>query len=226
MMRRPGSSLLAVLALVGVAGLAGCSRLDPIKPYRQLQAQTRPDANRIYQVVAAQPDDVYQFLVTSGGQRVELLHSPGGVWNPGQGATEETAALMQESEPALLPLLAYRRLAVDASDPAFGLIGASLTFTVQTQTAQQWQVKIGGPSPTGAGYYAQVHGDPSVYTVVPSVVNDLRSILAGKKLEGPLDPSVQQVLNSETETHDPEEVTNPWLAQVKQVDGEPSTAAP
>jgi hypothetical protein len=133
---------------------------------------------------------------------------------------------MQESEPALLPLLAYRRLAVDASDPAFGLIGASLALIVQTQTAQQWQVKFGGPSPTGAGYYAQVDGDPSVYAVVPSVVNDLRSILAGKKIEPPPDPSVQQVLNSETQTHDPEEVTNPWLAQVNQVDGAPPTSAP
>jgi hypothetical protein len=225
-MRRAVRGLLAVLALVGVAGVAGCSRLDPIKPYRQLQAQTTPDANRIYQVVAAQPDDVYQLLVTSGGQRVELLHSPGGVWNPGQGATDETAALMQGSEPALLPLLAYRRLAVDASDPAFGLVGTSLKLTVQTQTAHQWQVKIGGPSPTGAGYYAQVDGDPSVYAVVPSVVNDLRSLLAGTKIEAPLDPSVQQVLNSETSTRDPEEVTNPWLAQVNQFEGGPPTSAP
>jgi hypothetical protein len=214
------------LALLVAIAAAACSHRDPVQPYRELQSQTASDLNRIYQAVPVQSADAYQVLVQSGGIRVELLHSPGGAWRPGGGATNETVSVMMGAEARLLPLLAYRRFTVDAKDPAFGLSKSTVTYTVQNQTAHSWNVHIGGPTPTGAGYYVQVDGDPHVYAVVPSIIYDLRSLLAGTRIKAPVDPSVQAVLNSETKTQDPEEVTNPWLAQVLQVEGESPTPAP
>jgi hypothetical protein len=76
-------------------------------------------------------------------------------------------------------------------------------------------VAIGGTSFSGAGSYARREGDPDhVYLLVRRTVDDLRSVLHGERINTPRSEQETKVLNESTNDSDPEEVTNPWLAQV------------
>lgn len=213
-LRRAG---LVPILVLGVA----CSQVDSVKPYRELAADINAaEGMRVWSILP-EPDQVYRVVVEGDGASVELLQSAGGLWQPGAGATPLTGSLMEESEDHLLPLRAYRRLAVDASNPDFGLTGAGVTVMTESRTAHRWRVRIGGPNPTGGGFYAQRDGDGHVYVVVRQVVDDLRSLLAGTRVAPPADPQLEQVLQADAETEDPEEVTNPWLGQVLAVEASP-----
>ncbi len=215
-----------VLVVVSVAiGVSACSRVDPVKPYRDLQSQLSGEANQITKAVPAEPTDIYQIIVTSGARRVELLRSTAGTWSAGEGATQTSADLMTQHESVLLPLLAYRRMAVDATDPGFGFATTDLRATLVSYANRTWELRLGDATPTGAGVYLQVGGDANVYAVVPQVKAALESLLAGTLVEAPIDPRVQSVLNGEAATKDPEGVTNPWLTQVEEFEAGPPTSA-
>ena len=219
------SRTVLALAAFTILILSACSRVDPIKPYRDLQSQLSGEANQITKAVPTEPTDIYQIIVRSGTRRVELLRSTTGTWSPGEGATQTSADLMAEDESVLLPLMAYRRMAVDATDPGFGFATTDLRATLVTYTNRTWELRLGDTTPTGAGDYLQVGGDPNVYAVVPQVKAALESLLTGTPVEAPTDPRVQSVLNGEATTKDPEEVTNPWLRQVEEFEAGPSTSA-
>jgi hypothetical protein len=53
-----------------------------------------------------------------------------------------------------------------------------------------------------------------VYLLVRRTVDDLRSVLHGERINTPRSEQETKVLNESTNDSDPEEVTNPWLAQV------------
>ena len=74
---------------------------------------------------------------------------------------------------------AYRRLDVDPSaDPGFGFGTASDTsFTVETQTAQRFTIRFGGPNPTDGGYYVR----PTLLDDVPD-----SHALAHEEIFGPV----------------------------------------
>jgi hypothetical protein len=170
--------------------------------------------------VPAEPPDVHRVVVEGEGRRVELLHPPGGVWTAGAGAADATGTLMEAAQGRMLPMLSYRRLKVDASDPQFGLDSAGLTVTVETQTTEKWSLRVGGPNPTGAGHYVKRDGDQHLYIVVNQVVDDLRSLLAGVPVERALDPRIAKVFEGQNAQQDPEEVTNPWLGQILETSGD------
>ncbi|HVW32641.1 MAG TPA: DUF4340 domain-containing protein [Acidimicrobiia bacterium] len=204
--------VLGVGALV--TGLA-CSPVDAAKPYRQLAARVDAQATSTWPMFPVALDDVYRVIASEGGKTVEVQRTGGGLWEPGTGAAAVAGSLMSGAEQHLIPMPAYRRLDVDpASDPGFGFAGASLTFTVETQTAQRSTIHFGGETPTHGGYYVRRDGDPHVYVVVDQVYDEIRSLVAGTVITRPDDPRVEKVLADDARTEDPEEVTNPWLGQV------------
>lgn len=209
---------LATVALVAAAA-AACSDVDHVAEYRALQGQVAEEATRTWAVVPAAPAGVERVVVEGGGRRVEVRRSADGLWAPGEGATATSASLMSEAQAQLLPLSAYRRLAVDAAQPDFGLTGEGTTLTVDAAGGGHWRVRLGALTPTGGGHYAQREGDAFVYTVAPRVVDLAASLLAGTVVERPADPRLQQIREFEDRTVDPEEVTNPWLAQALRSDG-------
>ena len=215
MNRRALLGSVGLLATLGVG--AACSPVDAVKPYRELAAERSPEATQTWPMFPPELDDVYRVVASGGGKTVEVQRTGGGLWEPGTGAAPAAGALMSAAETHLVPMHAYRRLDVDASDPGFGFIGADLAFTVETHTAQRTTIRFGGPNPTGGGYYVRRDGDPAVYVVVDQVFDEVRSILAGAEIVRPDDPRVEKVLADSVRNEDPEEVTNPWLGQV--IDG-------
>lgn len=219
------SRTVFALVVLTILNLSACSPIDRVKPYRDLQSQLSGEANQITKAVPAEPTDIYQIIVTSGARRMELLRSTAGTWSPGEGATQTSADLMTQDESVLLPLLAYRRMAVDATDPGFGFATTDLRATLVTYTNRTWELRLGDTTPTGAGDYLQIGGDPNVYAVVPQVRAALESLLTGTLVEAPIDPRVKSILNGEATTKDPEGVTNPWLKQVEEFEAGPPTSA-
>jgi hypothetical protein len=130
-------------------------------------------------------------------------------------ASTVAGTLMASAATHLVPMPAYRRLAVDpAADSGFGFDGSDLTFTVETHTAQRFTIRFGGPNPTGGGYYVRRDGDAHVYVVADQVFDEIRSLLAGTEITSPEDPRVEKALADSARNEDPEEVTNPWLGQI------------
>ena len=205
---------LAALALALVVGGA-CSPVDAVKPYRELAAQRGKDATATWPMFPVVLDDIYRVIAADGGKEVEVQRTGGGLWEPGTGAAPVAGALMSASDDHLVPMPAYRRLDVDPSaDPAFGFAGSTLSFTVETHTAQRITIRFGGPNPTGGGYYVRRDGDPAVYVVANQVFDEVRSLVAGTEIVRPDDPRVTKALAENARNEDPEEVINPWLGQV------------
>jgi hypothetical protein len=210
----------------GVLVVGGaCSPVDAVKPYRDLAARVDQTATTTWPMFPVTLDDVYRVIATAGSREVEVQRTGGGLWEPGKGAAIVAGALMSASEDHLIPMPAYRRLEVDpGADAGFGFAtppgGApgtpspDLSFTVETHTAQRFTIHFGGPNPTGGGYYVRRDGDPRVYVVVDQVYDEVRSLVAGTEITRPDDPRVEKVLADNAKSEDPEEVTNPWLAQV------------
>ena len=202
---------IAALAVVAALGSA-CSNLDEVSEYRELGEEVE-DSNRVWQVVPAEVDEVARVVVSDGVDSVEVRRSSG-FWTPGQGADDVSAALMFEAEDIFAPMLAYRQLEVDATSPEFGLVDSNLVVTVETATGASWQVRLGGPTPSGYGYYALRSDDPYVYTVIPQVVDDANGLLIGEKIVRPPDPRLVEALEELANPERLEEEVNPWLAQV------------
>lgn len=215
-MSRVRSLLRCAGMVAGVAVVGGaCSPVDAVKPYRELAAQRGRDATTTWPMFPLALDDVYRVVASGAGKEVEVQRTGGGLWEPGKGAVPEAGSMMSAAESHLIPMPAYRRLDVDpAADPAFGFAGSDLALSVETHTAQRITVRFGGPNPTGGGYYVRRDGDPSVYVVANQVLDEVRSLVAGKQIVRPDDPRVEKALTESARNEDPEEVTNPWLGQV------------
>lgn len=212
---RHRAATAAVIAAVLVG--ASCSDVDEAAEYRELAAAT--SAQRVFAAIPVGVDDAYRVVARDGEQVAEVLRSATGSWQPGEGATDVGAAMMAEAEDVLLPTLAYRRLPVDATDPQFGLVEAEVVLAVETRTAEEFRLRIGGPTPNGGGYYAGLDGDARVYVVIPQVLDYVRSIAIGDRVVRPMSEDYAAALAAVDETGESEEVTNPWLAQVLQAAG-------
>ena len=201
--------------VAGVVVAGACSPVDVVKPYRDLAAQRGQEATATWPMFPLSLDDVYRVLASAGGAEVEVQRTAAGLWQPGANGSPAVGALMAAADAHLIPMPAYRRLAVDpAADPGFGFAGSDLAFTVETHTAQRFTIRFGGPNPTGGGYYVQRDGDSHVYVVADQVFDEIRSLLAGTEVVRAEDPRVEKALADSARNEDPEEVTNPWLGQI------------
>lgn len=203
-----------LVAAVFVAAGAG-SPVDAVKAYRELAAQRGEEATATWPMFPVALDDVYRVLASGAGVEVEVQRTAAGLWRPGAGASPVAGTLMASADTHLIPMPAYRRLAVDpAADPGFGFTGSDLALTVETHTAQRFTIRFGGPNPTGGGYYVRRDGDAHVYVVADQVFDEVRSLVAGREIVSPDDPRVDEALTNSARDEDPEEVTNPWLGQI------------
>ena len=110
--------------------------------------------------------------------------------------------------------LAYRRLDADPHGADFGLADPQLVVRIQNAAGEEQVVAVGATTFSGAGSYARRDGDAGhVYLLVRRTVDDLRSVLRGERVNTPRSEEEQKLANESAEDSDPEEVTNPWLAQ-------------
>jgi hypothetical protein len=170
-------ALPALCVAIGLAGAAGLSRAMTSRK------RSAPPAT----VLAVGPSAVQRLTVASGGRHVELAHA-GGAWTAGAGASVVTVGLISDAEERLFPLRAYRSLAADPSSPEFGLADPEIRLRVTGTDGRDHDVALGQPTFTNGGVYAQRSGEPGrVYMVPRRMMDDLRSLVAGRRIDTPDD---------------------------------------
>ena len=217
--RAPGRGRVVAMGLAlaaVVAGVTGCSsgggdRSEDSAP--AADAPTGPATPGVFSVVDLTPAQVHRLSVESKDRQVALVRTAAATWLAEPGTPEVVSGLLAERETEVLPLQAYRRLDTDPDRPDFGLVDPEFVVRVQDAAGVEQAVSVGGGTFSGAGYYARRQGDPHVYLLVRRSVDDLRSLVAGERVNSPRTQLETEIL-SESPDADPEEVTNPWLAQV------------
>ena len=202
------------LALVAI----GCSDVDRVADYRELQGQLSEESQTIWEVLPLSAEDVSSVTVGFEGRVSEVTKSGPGRWIAGD-ANPVVQSLMFDVERVLFPLRSYRQLSVDGDDPAFGLADSTLDVTVQTAAGERWRVAFGAETFSGGGHYARLAGDPHVYVVIPKVIDGLKSVAVGEKVDRGIDPRFAEALNELQLVTVEEEDLNPWLAQVLEHEG-------
>ncbi len=200
------------LALVAI----GCSDVDRAADYRELQGQLSEESQTIWEVLPLRADEVDGVAVEFEGRVAEVARLGPGRWLADDAVA---ASLMFDLERVLFPLRSYRQLSVDGDDPAFGLADSTLDVTVQTAAGERWRVSFGTETFSGGGHYARLEGDPHVYVVIPTVVDSLKSVALGEKINRGIDPRFAAALNELQLVTVEEEDLNPWLAQVLEHEG-------
>ena len=202
------------LALVAI----GCSDVDQAEDYRDLQDQLSEESQTIWEVLPLSAGGVDSVAVEFDGRVVEVTRAGPGRWVTSE-ANAVATSLMFDLERVLFPLRSYRQLAVDADDPAFGLRDSTLGVRVRTAAGDRWRVSFGAETFSGGGHYARLDGDSHVYTVIPKVIDSLKSVALGEKIDRGIDPRFAEALNDLQLVTVAEEELNPWLAQVLEHEG-------
>ncbi|MDE0668192.1 MAG: hypothetical protein F4236_09630 [Acidimicrobiia bacterium] len=210
---------VAVTVAAAAAAVAlGCSDIDRAAEYRELQAQLSEESQTIWEVVPLSPEQVDSVVVQFEGRTVEVRQA-----GPRRWVTAEDdpviQSLMFDLERVLFPLLSYRRLSIDGDNPAFGLRDSTLGVAARTPAGDSWRVMFGAETFSGGGHYARLDGDPHVYTVIPKVIDSLKSVALGERVDRGIDPRFAAALNELQLVTVEEEDLNPWLAQVLDHEG-------
>jgi hypothetical protein len=206
---------VTVPALCVAVGLAGAAVLSRAMTTRKRSA---PPAT----VLAVGPAAVRHVTLESRGRRVELAHADG-FWTAGAGASVVTVGLMPDVEGRLFPLRAYRSLRADTTSPEFGLADPEITLRVEEADGQHHDVVLGRPTFTDGGVYAERRGDPGrVYLVPRRMMDDLRSLAAGRRIDTPSDDLAKKV----GENTQKDDGTSWWLRQALDAGGAPSGGRP
>lgn len=194
----------ALCVAVGLAGAAGLSRaMTP-------RLRSAPPAT----VLAVRPAAVQRVTVVSNGRRVELAHADGS-WSAGAGASVVTVGLMSDAEERLFPLRAYRSLPADTSSAEYGLADPEISLRVTDTDGRDHDVALGRPTFTNGGVYAERSGEPGrVYLVPRRMMDDLRSLVAGRRIDTP-DDFARKV----RENTDKDDTRNWWLRQALDAGG-------
>ena len=161
------------------------------------------------------PAAVRHLVVTAGSQRAEFTQTTDRVWRPGQGATDEGAALLLGAEERLFPLQGYRRMRADGRDPAFGLVAPAATLTVDTGQGPARAVVIGAATFNRGGFYARLGDSGDVFLLARAVLADVRSLAEGRPVTLPQveDARIKQVLDDNDRPVAGAAADSPWVRQ-------------
>jgi hypothetical protein len=198
---------IAVPALCLALGLAGAAPLSRALTSRK---RSTPPAT----VLSVGPAAVQRVTLESKDRHVELAHSDGS-WSAGAGASVVSVALMSDVERGLFPLKAYRSLPADTSSPEYGLVDPEITLRVTDTEGQDHDVALGRPTFTDGGVYAERRGEPGrVYLVPRRMMDDLRSLVAGRRIDTPDDLAKKVQENTPKD-----DGTSWWLKQANAAGG-------
>lgn len=164
-LRKPAPRGLAMPVLLALCALflAGClMAAGASKPASPSKAQTEAVPSAFVQLIPEQAGRPIAVSVTQGETGFTLLEEDGVFRLEG-----EEAELSPNAAGELLScgesILARRRLEGDRSE--YGMDAPSLSARFVYENHPDIVLALGGPVPTGEGWYAAVEGDPSVYIV-------------------------------------------------------------
>ncbi|MEW6477642.1 MAG: DUF4340 domain-containing protein [Actinomycetota bacterium] len=160
---------LAALVVPGVVATAAALRPD---------GGERQGPPALADVPAAR---VQRLVVEADGRQVALSRTADG-WSADPGTPPGSAPLLAGSERQLFPMLGYRVLEADATDPQYGLADPAAVLQLQDRDGRQIGIRLGAASFSGAGFYARDDGDAGrVYLVPRNTVDLLRSLTTGER---------------------------------------------
>jgi hypothetical protein len=205
--RRERPALKAVVVAAVVAAVAAGAGVVS-------RAHYAAKAGHTSEVLALPPSAVRRMVVQSKGQQVTLLRGDDGRWT-GPGVPASTETLMVSSEEELFPLRAFRTVEGDPADEQFGLADPDIVLDVDDAGGRPHRVAFGAPTFTDGGFYAATPGDRHrLYLVPRRAVYDLRSVLAGHRIDPPNDvPQKVRDLNTKAQEHDERAKVSYWLRQ-------------
>lgn len=209
---------LCVAALAQALATIGCADVDRAAEYRELQGQLSEESQTVWEVVPLRAEEADRVIVEFQERVVEVDRAGAGRWTTPD-ADPLVQSLMFDAERVLFPLRSYRRLSVDGDDPAFGLRDSVLGVSVYTASGERWRVGFGAETFSGGGHYARLDGDSHVYVVIPKVIDSLKSVALGEKVDRGIDPRFAAALNELQLVTVEEGDLNPWLAQVLDHEG-------
>lgn len=138
---------------------------------------------RIVDVPAA---DVKSITVISDQGRAELANRGGSDWAAGEGTPSIDQTIMYEAESRMFPVLGYRTVpGADPKDPDYGLADPEITLVIKATSGEEYGVAFGKPSFNTGGFYAKRLDRAAVHLVPRRAVDDLRSLIAGKRIDTP-----------------------------------------
>lgn len=212
-MRRRLRARVVTAAMAAAMAAAGCS--SDAKDQPGVAAPAAPAPPTVFPVVDLPPAQVHRLAVEGQGKAVALVRTSSATWLAEPPTPDTAVSLMAESEDQILPLQAYRRLDADAQRDDFGLAEPQFVVRITDAAGAEQVVSVGAVTFSGAGSYARLEGDPGhVYLLVRGTVDALRSVLRGQREYTPRSELETKVLSESPDDGDPEEVTNPWLAQI------------
>ena len=125
--------------------------------------------------------------------------------------------LKPADHPGRTPLQAYRSLPADTASPEYGLVDPEITLRVTDTDGEDHEVALGRPTFTDGGVYAERRGDPGrVYLVPRRMMDDLRSLVAGRRIDTPDDLAKKVQENTPKDDN-----TSWWLKQALDTGGPP-----
>lgn len=162
-----------VVVAVGALAIGALSR----------ELASDPPAPSVANVLSLRPNQAERLVVQSADVTVELIRAPDGSWSGGEGVPPEAETLMRTFEDRLLPLPAYRVLHTDSSAPQFGLEQPELTMRVTGKDGATRTMAIGASTFTKGVFARRVGEDGKVYLIPRRMADDLRSLLAGQRID-------------------------------------------
>lgn len=171
-----------------------------------------------YTVVALAPHDVVRLVVEDGTGRAVFDRPATGGWRAEPPGSPDGPAVLAAAEAELLPLVAFRRLAVGSDEPEFGLQPPQLFVHLEDHAGTSHRIDIGSPTVTGGGFYARRKGDDHLYVVTRRVVDDLRTLLGQATAPNP-DEGIYRQLIAGSSGGDDAGAENPWLRQAEEEEG-------
>lgn len=207
---------LSGLALVVVAAVATGAVLTRLDGDEAAAALPR--------LVDLAPAEVQRLVVETGAHRAEFTRHARG-WSAGNGTAPPSASLLLTAEDDLFPLLAYRAVDADPEDGQYGLRDPAAVMRVEDRRGRWHAVRMGGPSFSGAGFFAGPDGERRrIYLVPRNTLDLLRTLATGERVASP-DP-----LQARAERHRAEaelsgrSQESPYLRQVLEAGGRPPAA--
>lgn len=180
----------------------------------------------IARIVDVPVEQVEAIVVESAAGRAQLANRGDSDWIAQKGTPSIGSTIMFDAEKRLFPLLGYRTLDdVDPEAKEFGLNDPEIVLSIKTRSGKVYKVAYGAQTFNTGGFYARRLDRDEVYLVPRRPMDDLRSIVAGKRID--TQNIVDQKLleldqKSAADTGEPDDSS--WLKQALETDPAATTS--
>ena len=169
------STLLLLGIFLALAGLVFYLRQQDITPEEATEIATAEPSEFLLAETDSIPTSIS--IRSKEGQQVVLIRNEEGVWvleKPVKTEANQGSAEAAATQLTSLRILSHPNVAPDV----VGLIPGDYSISVKLSSNAEKTVRIGDPTPTGSGYYANINNSNKVIILSKSGVEALLILLA------------------------------------------------